>query len=231
MSTESAFNKRLTEETTMDQVEGLLEHFNLPPKTIAFIRKNQRMIQVVIGIVVIAVVAWSLYGSHVEKQREEAATALSLAVEQDAGSMAPALQDVINQYGGTSSAIWAEVELAHLDMKNGEFTGAAEKYKALVAKSDTTGPLYPLVVFGLAQAYEAEKNYVEAGKQYDVLKEITGYAPIGYTGLSRLEEVQGNIDKAIAILNNFVLSAAEDPAFTQSRSELEAKIARLKALQ
>ena len=27
---ESAFNKRLTEETAMDKVEGLLEHFNLP---------------------------------------------------------------------------------------------------------------------------------------------------------------------------------------------------------
>ncbi len=231
MSTESAFNKRLTEESTMDQVEGLLEHFNLPPKAISFIRKNQRMIQMIIGIVIVAVVAWSLYGSHIEKQREEAATALSLAVEQDVGAMAPALQDVINQYGGTSSAIWAEVELAHLDMKNSEFTAAADKYKALVAKTDAENPLYPLVVFGLAQAYEGDKNYVEAGKQYDVLKDINGYGPIGYIGLGRLEEVQGNIDKAIAILNNFVLSAAEDPAFTQSRSEIEAKIARLKALQ
>lgn len=231
MSTESAFNKRLTKETTMDQVEGLLEHFNLPPKAIAYIRKNQRMIQVVIGIVIVAVVAWSLYSSYAEKQREEAATALSLAVAQDVDTKASVLQDVVNKYGGTSSAVWAEVELAHLDLKNSNFAAAASKYKALVDKTDAKSPLYPLAVFGLAQAYEADKNYQEAGIQYDALKEIEGYAPIGYIGLGRLEEVQGNLDKAIAILNNFVLSVAEDPAFAQSRSEVEAKIARLKALQ
>lgn len=231
MSTESAFNKRLTEETTMDQVEGLLEHFNLPPKAIAFIRKNQRMIQVIIGVIIVAVVAWSLYGSHVEKQREEAATALSLAVEQEPGSRATALQEVIKNYGSTSSAIWAEVELAHLDMKNQDFASAAAKYKSLVGKTDETSPLYPLALYGLAQAYEGEKNYTEAAVQYDVLKDIAGFAPIGYIGLGRLEEVQGNIDKAIAILNNYVLSAAEENGFAQSRSEIEAKIARLKALQ
>ncbi len=38
MASESAFNKKLTAETNMDKVEGLLEHFNLPPKVIDFIR-------------------------------------------------------------------------------------------------------------------------------------------------------------------------------------------------
>ncbi|BHH83143.1 YfgM family protein [Desulforhopalus sp. 52FAK] len=230
MSTESAFNKRLTEESTMDQVEGLLEHFNLPPKAITFIRKNQRIIQVLIGIVIVAVVAWSLYGSYVEKQREEAATALSLAVEKDPATRGAALSEVIANYASTTSAIWAEVELAHLDMKNSDFSAAAEKYKSLVEKSDIENPLYPLVVFGLAQAYEGDKKYSDATKQYELLKEIKGFESIGYIGLGRLEEAQGNIDKAIAVLNNFVLTAADDPNFAQSRKEIEAKVARLKAL-
>lgn len=231
MSTDSAFNKRLTEETTMDQVEGLLEHFNLPPKAIVFIRKNQRIMQVAIGIIVVAVVAWSLYGSYMEKQREEAATALSLALEQAPGDQAAALSNVVASYGNTSSATWAEVELAHLDMKNSNFAAAAEKYKTLNLNLDAENPLKPLVIFGLAQAYEADKKYAEALSQYDALKEFKGFEPIGYIGLGRLEEVQGNIDKAIAILNNFVLSAGDDPSFAQSRSEIESKIARLKALQ
>jgi len=230
MSTESAFNKRLTEESTMDQVEGLLEHFNLPPKAITFIRKNQRIIQVVIGIIVVAVVVWSLYGSHIEKQKEEAATALSLALDQEPGARGAALAEVVASYASTTSAIWAEVELAHLDMKNSQFVAAAEKYKALVAKTDITNPRYPLVVFGLAQAYEGDKKYTEASQQYDLLKEIKGFESIGYIGLGRIEESQGNIDKAIAILNNFVLSATDNPSFSQSRKEIEAKVARLKAL-
>ena len=231
MSTEGAFNKRLTEETTMDQVEGLLEHFNLPPKTIAFIRKNQRIFQVGIGLIIIAVVAWSLYGSYMEKQREEAATALSLALEKAPSEQAAALSEVMAQYAHTTSSVWAEVELAHLDMKRGKFEAAATKYNVLNQKTDDSNPVKPLVTFGLAQAYESAKKYTEAEVQYDLLKEFKGFEPVGYIGLGRLEEVQGNIDKAIAILNNFVLTAGDDPSFTQSRSEIEAKIARLKALQ
>ena len=231
MSTEGAFNKRLTEESTMDQVEGLLEHFNLPPKTIVFIRKNQRILQVGIGVIIIGVVAWSLYGSYMEKQREEAATALSLALEKSPGEQAAALSDVVADYARTTSSVWAEVELAHLDMKNDQFEAAAAKYNALAQKTDDDNPLKPLVTFGLAQAYEAAKKYTEAAVQYDLLKEFKGFEPVGYVGLGRLEEVQGNIDKAIAVLNNFVLTAGDDPSFAQSRSEIESKIARLKALQ
>lgn len=231
MSTESAFNKRLTEESTMDQVEGLLEHFNLPPKTIIFIRKNQRIIQGIIGIIIVAVVAWSLYGSYTEKQRENGATALSLAIEKKSDARVTALKDVMATYSKTSSAIWAEVELAHIDMKDKMFSGAAEKYNTLNQKIDQDNPLKPLVIFGIGQAYEAENKYTEAETQYNILKDFKGYEPIAYTGLGRLEEAQGNIDKAIAVLNNFVLTAGDDASFAQSRSEIEAKIARLKALQ
>lgn len=230
MSTDSAFNKRLTEETTMDQVEGLLEHFNLSPKTIAFIRKNQRIIQVITGLIIVAVVAWSLYGSYMEKQREEAATALSLALEKESDARATALGEVITTYGKTSSALWAEVELAHLDMKNELFSDAAVKYSTLNQKLDEANPLKPLVMFGLGQAYEAESKYTEAAAHYNLLKEVKGYEPVAYIALGRIEEAQGNIDKAIAILNNFVFTAGDDPSFAQSRSEIQAKIARLKAL-
>jgi predicted negative regulator of RcsB-dependent stress response len=231
MSTESAFNKRLREETTMDQVEGLLEHFNLPPKTIIFIRKNQRIIQVFLAVVIVAVVAWSLYGSYMEKQREEAATALSLAMEKDADAQAAALSEIVEKYSRTSSSTWAEVELAHLDMKNNNFSSAIGKYAALVQKTESDNPLKPLVIYGLAQAYEGDKKYSEAETQYDLLKDFKGFESIGYISLGRLEETQGHIDKAIAVLNNFVLSAGDDPAFAQSRSEIENKIARLKAIQ
>jgi tetratricopeptide (TPR) repeat protein len=230
MSTENAFNKRLAEETAMDQVEGLLEHFNLPPKTIIFIRKNQRIIQILIGMLIAAVVAWSLYGSYVEKQKEEAATALSLALEKESDARTGALNDVITTYSNTSSAIWAEVELAHIDMKNELFSAAAEKYNTLNQKIDEGNPLKPLTMFGLGQAYEAEKKYTEAAAQYNLLKEFKGYESVAYIGLGRLEETQGNIDKAIAVLNNFVLIAGDDASFAQSRSEIQAKIARLKAL-
>lgn len=231
MANESAFNKKLTAETNMDKVEGLLEHLNLPPKVIDFIRVNQRIIQVVIAVIVIAVVFWSLYGSYRERVREEAATALSTAMQADEANQAEALNGVVEEYAGTSSALWARVELAHLDMKNGSYADAAEKYTEILPDVSDSNPLHPLVIFGLAQALEGEKRFAEASRLYDQLTHVKGYEQIGYAGMGRIEEAQGNIDKAVAIYNDFLLFMGEDAAFSRDQAEIKAKVARLKAQQ
>jgi predicted negative regulator of RcsB-dependent stress response len=231
MASESAFDKRLTDETNMDQVEGLLEHFNLPPKVINFIRVNKRLIQLGIAVVVIAVVFWSLYGSYREQIKEEASTALSMALQNDQNLKSEALRGVIDKYSSTSSALWARVELAHIDMKDGSFSDASKKYATILPDVKTSNPLYPLVLFSLAQSLEGDKRFQEAFSQYDILKDIQGYENLAYVGMGRLEEAQGNTDKAISIYNNFILSMGDDPSFTQARSEINGKVARLKARQ
>jgi predicted negative regulator of RcsB-dependent stress response len=231
MASESAFNKRLTEETKMDKVEGLLEHFNLPPKAIDFIRTNQRMIQIGIAAIVIAVVCWSLYGSYRARITEEASSALSIALQGEQDMQAEALRAVADKYGSTSSALWARVELAHLDMKKGSFGDASKKYEAILPDVKTSNPLYPLVLFSLGQSMEGDKRYPEAFAQYDLLKNIKGYENIAYVGMGRLEEAQGNTDKAISIYNNFILYMGDEPSFSQARAEINTKIARLKAKQ
>lgn len=229
MASESAFNKRLTAETTLDKVEGLLEHFNLPPKVISFIRKNLRVIQISIIIIIAGIVFLSLYGSYQERLREEAASALSQALKLPQEGKAEALGKVADEYGSTSSALWAKVELAHLAMQSGAFNTAAEKYRTLLSEIDNDNPLYPLVLFSLAQAFEADKKYTEAATEYDLLKNFKGYENLAYAGMGRLEEVQGNIEKAIAVYNNFLLSVGDDPATAQSKEQIDSKIARLKA--
>ena len=229
MASESAFNKKLAAETSMDKVEGLLEHLNLPPKVIDFIRANQRLIQIGIAIIVIAVVFWSLYGSYRARIQEEAATALSTALQADKADQAKSLGNVVDKYAGTSSALWARVELAHLDMQNGSYAAAAKKYAEILSNVKTANPLHALVLFGLAQALEGDKRYEDAAKQYNLLKEIKGYELIAYSGLGRIEEAQGHIDKAIAIYNDFLLTMGNDPAFSQAEAEIKAKVASLKA--
>lgn len=230
-ASESAFNKRLAPETTADKVEGLLEHFNLPPKVITFIRAHLRQIQIALVLVIITVVTWSLYGSYRERITEEASSALSSAMAEKDDVRANALRAVVEKYGSTSSAIWARVELAHLDMKNGAFRESSEKYSAILTDVDLSNPLYPLVLFSLAQALEQDGQYDKASSRYDQLKEFKGFEYIGFSGMGRLEEAQGKIDKAIAIYNNFVLFAGDDPSLSQSLMEIDSKIARLKALQ
>ncbi len=228
MASESAFNKRLTAETTFDKVEGLLEHFNLPPKVISFIRGNLRLFQVGIAIIVTAIVFTSLYGSYREKLKQEASSALAKAMQQGKEGQAEELRKVAEKYSSTSSALWAKVELAHLDTVKGAYPDAVAKYRKIHAEIDTTNPLSPLVLYSLAQALEADKKFPEAAKEYDVLKGFKGYENIAYSGIGRLEEVQGNLEKAIAVYNNFLLSMGDDPSFAQVKEQIEGKIARLK---
>jgi len=229
MASESAFNKRLTEETNMDKVEGLLEHLNLPPKVIDFIRKNMRIIQVTIAVICVVVVSLSLYNSYRKGLVEKAASALSSAMLISGEERGASLVQVVEEYGNTSSGQWAEIELAHLDMKNGEYAAAADKYTAILSKLSDEAPLKPLLLFAAGQAQESGKNYGPAIDQYNLLKEIKGYEHIGYVGLGRIEEMQGNFEKANTYYNNYLLNIGDDPSAAQARSEIESRIARLKA--
>ncbi len=229
MASDSAFNKRLTAETTLDKVEGLLEHFNLPPRAIRFIRANLRLIQFAIAVLVAAIVFWSLYSSYRDRQREEGASALSKAMIQSQDGQVVALRKVAEEFASTSSALWAKIELAHLDMQKGAFAEAGEKYRKVLSEITNSSPLYPLILFSLAQSLEADKKFPEADKEYDLLKNCKGYEHIAYSAMGRLEEVQGNNEKAIAVYNNFLLSIGDDPSFAQAKEQIEGKIARLKA--
>ncbi len=229
MASENAFNKKLNAETSMDKVEGVLEHLNLPPKAIDFIRDNQRLIQIGIVVIVIGVISWSLYGEYRERNREKASAALSVAIQSAQDKRVDALNSVADKYAGTSSALWAKVELAHRDMKNGSFDDASKKYQAVLSDMKTSNPMYPLVLFGLAQSLEEAQHYQEAFNQYDRLKNIKGFEQIAYSGMGRVEEAQGNNDKAIAIYNDFLLSIGDDPSHAQAKAEMDERIARLKA--
>jgi len=229
MSAESVFNKRLTEETKMDKVEGLLEHFSLPPKVIDFIRKYKRSLVVLLVIIAVAVVSLSLYSSYRKKVVDSAASALSLALQAEGEKKAVSLAAVVDTYGNTSSAQWARIELAHFDMGNEEFASAAVKYENELKLVDDESLLYGMLLFGVGQALEGEKKYAEAVGQYDLLKEVTGYEHIGYAGLARTEEAQGNFEKAFTIYNNYLLNVGDDPSAAQARIEIEERIARLKA--
>ena len=231
MAGESVFEKRLTAETTMDRVEGLLEHFNLPPKVISFIRKNARALQIGISLLVVVIVATSLYGSYQEKRRENAASALARAMQSAQENKGEALAKVVADFASTSSGRWARIELAHLEMTKGAFATAAAQYREILSQTDNKSPLYGLVLYSLAQALEADKKIPEATAEYDRLKAIKGYESLGYQGMARLEEGQGNLEKAIAIYNNFLLSIGDDPSLAQAKEQIEGNIARLKARQ
>lgn len=228
MSSESAFEKRYVDPKDQSNVEGLLEHFNLPPKAIAFLRKNKRQVQVAIAIVLIAVVAFSLYRSYRENRIEEAASALAVAVKEPAESRADALQKVADKYDDTSSGTWAKVELGHLAISEERYEDASGIYLNVREGIKVDNPLYGLVIAGQAQALEAAGKRDEAYAVFDLLKVVDGYQYTAYSGLARVLEAKGEIEEAIAIYGQYLTILAADEGSDRQKTIIEERIARLK---
>ncbi len=230
MSTESAFNKRLRPETTFDRIEAILEHLNLPPRFVEFIRKNRRMVAISTVLLVVAIVAGSFYLSYVEERREKAASALSLAEAMEGGERSAALEKVATDFSATSAALWAKITVAQQQMAEEKYKKAAEQYGVLAEQEKQSNPVWPLLVFGRAEAEEGAGLWDDAIASYTILQDIAGYESLGYLGVGRINEQQGRQKQALAVYNNFLLKAGDDPRLKQEKQAMEAEIARVKMI-
>ncbi len=231
MADETPFNKLHVEPSVKGDLTGLLEQFNLPPNVIKFIRKNLKVIYVVLALIVIAILSWSAYDAYIQKRINMSSSALTNALKEPAAVRPAALQKVLADYSGMSSARWAKVELAHIDMKNGNFKAAAEKYTDIRREIKQTDPLFGLVSFGTAQAKEAEKDYDRAFDEYTALSKIEGYQPVGLLGMARIHEIKGEQEKALSVYEQYMATFVGDDRNDPEKAFISEKIGRLKAMQ
>lgn len=231
MSNHSAYEKKYVDPKDQSQVEGLLEHFNLPPKVIAFLRENKLKVQIALAVIITVVVTVSLYGSYQEKRLEKAASALSLAQKETGTAQSAAFEKVAADYGNTASGVWAKVELAHLEMREKNYGEAAEKYRLVSTEVEAGSPLYPLTLVGLAEAYEAQQKFDESYAAFDSVKTIPGYVLTAYTGMARIYETKGELEKALGIYGQYLAVIGEEPGLEAQRAYVDEKIARIKAQQ
>ncbi len=229
MSKPSVFEKKYGQEDGINDVSGILDQFNLPPAFIEYVRKNKRTIQIVISVVVVLVVSLTLYKSYREKKIDQAAQALSLASMEQGEKKMQELQAVAKQYSDTTSSDWAKIEIAHQNMKNALYAESATVYQEIANKVGEKNALYPLALFGLAQAEEAAGKYKEALAHFDKIKLINGYQGIGFAGAARIHERQGNNKEALEIYEIYLGELADYPATYPEKILVEENIARLKS--
>lgn len=231
MAGESPFDKLHVEPSKQGDLTGLLEQFNLPPNVIKFIRKNLKIINTALALVVILTLSWSAYDAYRQKRTNMSSSALSMAMKAPESSRSAALQKVIADFSDTTSARWAMVELAHIDMRNGEFKKAAEKYTGIRQKITSKDPLFGLVSFGLAQAEEAGNEYDRAYGEYQALSKIEGYQAIGLLGMGRINEIKGETEKALSTYEQYMGLFGGQNQDAPEKAFISAKIGRLKAMQ
>ncbi|HIJ78856.1 MAG: tetratricopeptide repeat protein [Desulfobulbaceae bacterium] len=203
---------------------GLLEEFNLPPKVIKFIRTNRDKIFVAIAGLMVAILAWSYYGHYVATRNDQAAALLNKAVTQeDVEQRAAIFNQVADQFGGTGSAMWAKIELAHLAFDRDDYDDAAGRYQAVLGGLAADSPLLPLVQYNLAQALENKKSFKEAIDAYRKLIALKGFTGEAYLALARIYEVQGELIQVKEMLQK-VLELEEVSLAVKNR--VKAKLAR-----
>lgn len=183
---------------------GLLEQFNLPHKTIQFLRRHQHLIWLAVAAVLVLILAVAGMSTWRGYQEEKAASALdiALATKEDKRHL---LEAVIQDYGSTVSGLWARIELAFLEEKEGQRPQAMDRLAAINAKLAAGAPLKPLVLTKLAGLYENERQFDKAVALNTELAALgDSFAPAAYRALGRLNEQLGKKAEAVAMYEKYL---------------------------
>jgi Flp pilus assembly protein TadD len=204
MSEQSAFNRRQIKETAIGPQPGLLEQMNLPPGLIAFLRNNQRLIWIIVAIIAVLVTTVSLYASYHKYREKKAASALTLAMQAEEGERLNMLRGVVEEYSSTSSALWADVEIAHLAAAGNRPDEAVQILSRIRQDLSARNPLTPLIVFDLATLYEKTGNLDQARDAFQELSTFEGFSATAYANLGRIAELQDNKEQAVAMYRKYL---------------------------
>lgn len=115
-------------------------------------------------------------------------------------------------------------------MKIDQKADALALYEQVLAETDTSSPLHPLILISLAQGNEIAANDSDAAAYYEKIKQIDGYQGLAYLGLARLSEMLGDNKKALEIYEEY-LGTLMNVTQRNEKYLIEEKIARLKAIQ
>jgi predicted negative regulator of RcsB-dependent stress response len=228
MSERSAFDQNQVAEEAHTETSGVLDQLNLPDGAVKFLRKNKRILQVTAVVVTVLVVTVSLYSSYRTNRLESAASQLSLSLAAEGDAKTQALEQVVIDFSGTPSALWASIELGHMAMKDKQYKKASEYYSQTREKTSPSNPMYGLLTFGVAQAEEAGKNYEAASVNYRTLKGVEGYKDEGYLGMARVLEAQGENAKAVGVYEEYLGSFLGESQNERATEKIQEKITRLR---
>jgi predicted negative regulator of RcsB-dependent stress response len=233
MNRPSAFDKKHIETVNIDGKRSILEELNLPPAVIAFLRNNSKTL-IIAGICVVLVILGSgMYKNYTVKQNDKAAAGLAAAMKiEDQTARVGAFSQIIDQYSGTNAALWARLELAHMDYQAGNYDKAMTQYKEVLADLPSDSAMLPLVTYSLGHVCEQLKDFDGGLGYYEALSKIAGFAGEGYLGMGRLYEAKGENAKSIDAYEKYLAFLNENSATglsEQYRSLVEDKLFRKKS--
>ncbi len=231
MSQQSAFDRQNIEEAAVIQPPGLLDQLNLPPAMITFIRKNQRTIWIIVACVTLAVVTTALYKQYSDHREDKAATALTEALQGEGSRKQELLMQVVDEYGSSSSGLWARLELAYMSVENGELDKAIQEYSDVKVGLSEKNPVMPLILYALGALYEKNNELDNAIASFEQLNTYKGFEDSSYEALGRIYEQKGDKVKAVDMYKKALGDGSETNPLQPGNSEQETIQARINYLQ
>jgi tetratricopeptide (TPR) repeat protein len=230
MTEQGAFDRDNIKLQPLAPPMGLMEQFNLPPAMIAFIRRNQRAIRIAVTVVVLLAIALSSYSAYRDYRAAQASAALDAALiaKQDKRQM---LDKVVSEYGATGAALWAQIELALLEEREGQRAQAISRLEAINAGLSAKSLLKPLALNKLAGLYEDEKQFDKALVAYADLATREAFASEAYRAMGRVNELLGKKEEAAAMYGKYLEAAAGQAVPGQSDPVREMVQSRLNQLK
>ncbi|MCL7487426.1 MAG: tetratricopeptide repeat protein [Desulfobulbaceae bacterium] len=231
MSQQSAFDRRNIEESAVVPPPGLLEQLNLPPALITFLRKNQRTIWIVTGCIAFAVISGALYGQYRSHLEEKAANALVVAMQAEGAAKKEQLVRVVDEFGSTSSGVWARIELAHLAVADGDLAQAIREFNDIKNEVSAKNPVTPLLLNALGALYEKNNELDKAVAAFSELSAYPGFEAGSYEAMGRLYEQQGRKAEAVEMYRKSLAAGPGDDPLQSANPNRETIQARINSLQ
>ncbi len=223
MADQSAFDRNHIETKAVSETSGILDQLNLPPAVHSFLRNNQRTIWIIVSIIVIAVVTAALYNSYRKYQINQAVSALDTAKLAEDGKRVELLQQVIEKYSSTPSALWARVELAKTAAEKEDLASAISELEQVNKSISGKNPMKPLVLYRLAGLHEEKGDLDAAIALYQELTTYSGFTADAHYAMGRVYVAMNEKPEAVAQYNQY-LSLTEKSTASGQQDPMRAKV-------
>jgi tetratricopeptide (TPR) repeat protein len=164
----------------------------------------------VIVLVIVAAAGWGWYRSQESRGLDALASATELAQEAMKPQATPearekaaqALEKVLADYPRFSALQQAAYELGNLKYSLGQYAAARSAYEIAATKGDSPS-VRTLAAMGMGYAWEAEKNYPNAGRAYEAAAKGLHPGAFMYEEIlmaeARAQDLAGNAPAALEI--------------------------------
>jgi len=185
-----------------------------------------------LGLSLVVAATWFWLAAQ---QREAMAAYATALVAAQSGSSSPAtpesraaairqLESVLSRYPSAPGAAQAALELGNLRYVSGSYEAARASWQIAVTRATASPSLRTLARAGIAQAWEADRNYPKAVEAYQ--SALTGLAPTDFLfehlllGLGRAQELAGQRTEAVATYRRLLADVPQPKAGEEIRARL-----------